>query len=125
MDYDDWKIIADKSPQGYVELNDGEKVIYGPVESLRVDNEGWIELKVKWAIKRRLNEYAAPVDEKWEVVSNTPIILARFLNFAVSYQIEDTGERGQRVQFGMNVIYINNIQKVDPREVEGLHIATE
>jgi hypothetical protein len=49
----DWNIITKKKPRGYVELNDTKEAVYGPIESITIDNNGIVELKVKWAVKRR------------------------------------------------------------------------
>jgi hypothetical protein len=120
----DWNIVVGRNPQGYIELNDGKEVVYGPIESVRVDGGDDVEVKVRWAIKRPINEFGIPTrGGKWEVVSNEPTILVAFPNFVVPFEIDNTPEKGPRARFGLNIIYFDDVQKVDPSTVEGLKLA--
>lgn len=124
MQYFDWSTVVERKPQGYIEVNNGKEALYGPIESTEIDDSDWVQFKVKWAVKRELGECGIPVgDGKWKVISSEPCILAHFPNLVVPFEIEDTPEKGPRARFGLSVIYFNNVQKVDPSEVEGLQIS--
>lgn len=118
-----WNIIAEKNPQGYVELNSGREAIYGPIDTVNVTGEDWVELKVKWVIKRQLGDMGIPISE-WQVVSNMPTNIAEFPNHMVPFEIEETPNKGLRARFGLNIIYFDPVEKVDPSKVNGLQLAT-
>lgn len=122
----DWNIVADRKPQGYIEFNNGKETLYGPIESVTVSDIDFVELKLKWAIKRPLGEMGIPTGNgTWEVVSSVPVTILEFPNLVVPFQIEDTPEKGPRVRFGgLHILYFNNIEKVDPSKVEGLQLVT-
>lgn len=120
----DWNIIVERKPQGYIELNNGGEAFYGPIESVEIDSDDWVKIKVKWVIERQLGEFGVPVgDGKWKVKSSGQFIILEFPNLIVPFEIEDTPEKGPRARFGLSVIYFNNVQKVDPSEVEDLQIS--
>jgi hypothetical protein len=124
MDEHDWQQVVDKKPLGYAELNDSNMAVYGPVASIEIDKDiDFVHINVKWAIKRPLGQHGIPTGKgKWIVVSNTPICIAQFPNFVVPYVFENTPEKGPRVRFSLgSIIYLNDVQKVRPEEVEGLH----
>lgn len=122
---EDWNTVAERKPQGYIELNNGKEAVYGPIESVSVDSTDWVELKVKWAIKRPLGEMGIPAgDGKWQVVSNVPTTILEFPNFIMPFEIEDTPEKGPRARFGLSILYFNDVHKVDPSKVEGLQLAS-
>ena len=120
----DWYIVVEKNPQGYVEFNDGKEAVYGPVKSVRVNEEnGFVEIEAKWVAKRPLGNMGIPTgDVKWSVVSSVPALIVVFPNLMVPFDLEDIPEKGPRVRFGLSVLYFNDVQKVDPSEVEGLQL---
>lgn len=123
MQQSDWNVIVERKPLGYVELNDGKVAVYGPIQNVTVDDNDIVHIKTKWAIKRGLGEFGMPIT-KWEVVSNEPTNFINFPNFMVPFEIEDTPEKGPRARFGFSIIYFNDVQKVDPSEVDGLRVVT-
>ncbi len=116
----DWNLVAERKPKGYIELNNLEEAIYGPIESLSVDDSDFVVIKVRWSIKRKLGEHGIPPGD-WEVISNVPCILVLFPNLIIPFEIEETPNKGPRVRFRSNVLYFNDVHKVYVSDVEGLH----
>ena len=112
----DWKEVVDRNPVGYLELNDGKSLYHGRVESVSID-DGTVIIKLKWAAWRPL-AHGLPIGE-WEAVPNEPIA---FPNMVVQFVIEDTPEKGDRVRFGMNILYFTAPGSLEPSQVRGLEV---
>jgi hypothetical protein len=119
----DWKEAVERNPKGYVELNNGKEALHGPVESVKIDDMDFVAINVKWAAKIKLGEMGLPSGE-WEAVSSTPMVIALFPNFAVPFEFEDTPEKGPRVRFGLNILYLDEVEGLDPSKVKGLYPTT-
>lgn len=106
-----------------MELNDGKRLLHGPLESIRMNTAGidFVEIKLQWTARASLAKSGLR-DGEWEVAPNN---LITFPNLAVPFLIEDIPEKGRRVRFGLNLLYFNEIPGVDPQRVKGLKIPAE
>ena len=117
----DWTKVVEMNPRGYVELNNGERVIHGPVESVSV-TDGMVEIKAKWAAQVALDDIGLPEGD-WKALSSVPVVVASFPNEMLPFEIEDTPRKGDRVRFGtMNIIYLDEIKGINPALVKGLQL---
>lgn len=114
----DWNEIVELDPKGYVELNDGKTAIHGPLESIKINEMDMVEIRLKWRAQVALGGAAGMPQGNWKAAPNDGPIL--FPNFVVPFEIEDTPEKGPRVRFGINILYINPVKGIDPSRVEGL-----
>jgi hypothetical protein len=115
----DWQEVVNLRPQGYLELNDGKTAIHGPIESVTIDNRtDYVLITLAWRASMPLSENGVP-NGKWTKAENdTPIT---FPNLVIPFVIEETGgEKGPRIRFGLNILYLNPITGLDPSSVEGL-----
>jgi hypothetical protein len=55
---------------------------------------------------------------EWVAASSEPVI---FPNLMVPYEEEST-EKGPRIRFGLNILYLNEVESLDPARVRGLVI---
>lgn len=119
----DWNEVIELKPQGYLELNNGKEVIHGPIQEITVDEMDFVHIRVKWAVKQELGEFGIPTGDGWDVHSNEPIEIGAFPNFVFTFVIEETPEKGPRVRFGgTNILYLNQVEGVDPSTVKGLEV---
>lgn len=114
----DWQEVADLNPRGYAEFQDGTtEVLHGPVESVTIDDNDMVHIKLKWAAK--MGVPGSPTFMKWRNSSQDTEIT--FPNLMVSFEFQNTS-KGRRIRFGLNILYINEVKGVDPSKVEGLVI---
>ncbi len=115
----DWQEVVKREPKGYVELNNGERVLHGPIESVKINGNNMVVIILKWFAKVSLGCHGLPEGD-WEVAENEPII---FPNSIVPFVIENTPEKGDRVRFkGTNILYFNKVDGLDPSKVRGLEL---
>lgn len=115
----DWEEAVRLDPKGYCEVQNPREriVIHGPVESLAVDPESdMVIIKLKWAAKMGLP--GTQDFGNWENFPEATTIA--FPNFIVPFVVEPTLEKGLRIRFGLNIIYIDPIESLDPAKVKGL-----
>lgn len=103
----DWQKVVDRQPKGYLELNDGNRVLHGPIESIRITDEDFVEIRLKWAATMELHQTGIPSD-KWQKASDTQKTIL-FPNLVVPFEFEQTPEKGPRVRFGFNILYLNEV----------------
>ena len=122
-DWYDWQEVVSQDPKGYVELNDGKRLLHGPIKSIRITTTGidFVEIRLKWTARMPLAKSGLR-DGEWEAVPNN---LITFPNLAVPFLIESMPGKGKRVRFGLNLLYFDDIPGVDPRLVKGLEIPAE
>jgi len=115
----DWQEVVERNPQGYMELNDGKKVVHGPVESIKINDSDMVVIILKWAAEATLSGVGLPGD--WIATKeNKPFT---FPNLLVPFVIDDTPEKGQRVRFnGTNILYFDQVDGLDPKRVKGLNL---
>jgi len=118
MEETNWQEVVDRQPRGYVELNDMKRVIHGPVESVEIEGDD-VVIKTKWQARVELDEIGLPKPPWKGVPENNPI---RFPGRLVSYVFEDTPEKGRRVRFGFNILYLNEVEGLDLAKVVGLEV---
>jgi len=116
----DWNEVVERKPKGYVELNNGKEVIHGPIQEVRVDDMDNLHIITKWLVRMSLDDMGIPITGKWEVMSQGPKDLGPWPTFMLPYVIENTPEKGPRVRFGTNILYLEMVEGVDPSTVEGL-----
>ncbi len=117
MEHIDWQVVVDRSPKGYVELNNGKHIYYGPVDRVEVIDDN-VEIFVQWAAKKQLDRHGIPVG-KWEVTSREPSRLIKIPNNTAPFVIESTPEKGDRVRFGMvNILYFDQVGKLTLEQVQ-------
>ncbi|TSC64496.1 MAG: hypothetical protein G01um1014106_90 [Parcubacteria group bacterium Gr01-1014_106] len=116
----DWNEVVAMNPQGYVELNNGQTAIHGPLKSIRITDEDFVEIHLKWRAQVSLDALGLP-EGNWKVAPNDKPII--FPNLAVPYEVENTPTKGKRVRFrGTNILYIDAVEGLDPARVEGLEL---
>jgi hypothetical protein len=96
-------------------------VFHGPVEGVSVgQDDDMVTIELKWVAQMGLP--GSSESGKWKKApdANKKIV---FPNLIVPFLIEDTPEKGKRVRFGFNLIYLNAIEGVDPKTVKGLDLA--
>jgi hypothetical protein len=114
----DWKEVVELNPQGYLELNDGKRVVHGPIKSIEIDKVDYVLIELEWAATIALGDLGIQQGD-WEVIK--PLEPVIFENFTVPFLIEDTPEKGPRVRFaGLNILYINKVEGIDPSKVKGM-----
>ena len=119
----DWQEVVDRKPKGYLELNNGERVIHGPIEDIAIDESDFVVITLKWAARMELND-GIP-GGGWRVAEEKDK-KAIFPNLVVPFVIEDTPGKGPRVRFaGANILYFNEVEGLNPARVEGLVISND
>jgi hypothetical protein len=114
-----WAEVVTLNPQGYVEMNDGKRLVHGPIKGIEIDGTDNVLIELEWAATCLLGATGLPVSDEWQLV--TPLQPVVFPNFVVPFLIEDTPEKGPRVRFGgLNILYINKVEGIDPSKVKGL-----
>jgi hypothetical protein len=116
----DWQEIVDKKPKGYLELQNDQHVVHGPIESVELGDDDIVIIKLKWTAEMK-KENGIPTFE-WKAMTNKPFA---FPNLTVPFVIEETPEKGPRVRFGLNILYLNAVEGLDPATVEGLELPTQ
>lgn len=115
----DWSEVVSLDPKGYMDLNDGEKATYGPVERILVTPHDNVVIVLKWTAARELGPVGIPTgDWRYRAVSCTPTMVT-FPNGIIPFELQMTPEKGKRVMFGMNIIYIDPVEKITPEDVVG------
>lgn len=119
----DWEPVASLNPRGYAEIRakDGSRVYHGPIEKVKVNVEDVVEIHFRWLATASLNEFSMP-DSDWKVAPSNmnPIILH---NTMTPFVVEQTPEKGPRVRFGLNILYLNEVEGIHPSKVEGLEVS--
>ena len=117
----DWQEVVDRQPKGDVELNDGKRVLHGPIKDIRITEGDNVEINLKWVARAELGQLGIPVGN-WRVGKDEEKRIV-FPNIVVPYVIEDTPEKGPRVRFaGANILYFNEVEGLDPSKVEGFKL---
>lgn len=114
----DWQEVVDLQPKGYLEIQNSEAVIHGPIESILIDAFDVVRIKLKWAAK--MGTLGTPTFMKWESLPKDIEIV--FPNLVVPFVFENTPSKGKRVRFGINILYIDKVAGLDPSLVKGLEV---
>jgi len=102
----DWQRVVDElQPRGYCEIQDHEAglVYHGPVESIQVDEMDFVHIHFKWIAKMGtpgkagFGKWVKAEDKNKEQV---------FPNLIVPFVVESTPEKGDRIRFNFNIIYL-------------------
>jgi hypothetical protein len=119
MDDDcDWREIVNKKPRGYLELQNEFGILHGPVQNIEIDEENLVCINLKWAAFMFYRD-GTPT-KRWQALpSKKPIT---FPNMKVPFVIEETPGKGQCARFGLNVLYFDPVEGVDPSQVEGMDL---
>jgi len=118
-DHADWQEVVDLQPQGYLELQSQKKgeIIHGPIESVSIDEFDMVHIKLNWAAK--MGTPGTETFGKWvNSPEDTEVV---FPNLVVPFDFQDT-EKGRRVVFGSNILYIPLVEGIDPERVDGLEL---
>ncbi|GEM_PF-2485029 len=117
----DWSEVVARNPKGYMEVQTGGRVIHGPVEKVElIEAEELLIITLKWAASMPTMDQ--PGFGKWVAAPFQRV--HRFSTFHMPFVIESTPEKGDRVRFGLNIIYFDPVDGVDPSKVEGLVLQT-
>ncbi len=112
-EYDWCSVVREFNPQGYCEIQnpvDGI-VIHGPVEGMTVA-EGMVYIRMKWVAKTGLP--GQPSFGKWTRAAERFKVIT-FPDITTPFTLEATVEKGQRIRFGTNIIYIDPQPESDER----------
>ena len=116
----DWEIVGPLNPTGYAELRsaDGKTLFHGPVKEIRVNDSDFVEVHFHWLAMVPLSEIGFP-DGDWEAAppEANPLV---FPNLMLPFQFEETPGKGPRIRFGLNIIYLDAVSKLQPADVKGL-----
>lgn len=112
----DWTRVVERNPQGYLELNNGQVAIHGPLEKIEIDDRDWVVVTLKWRAQVTLGPRGVPNGDWVAVANDLPII---FSNLTVPYEIEEIPGKGPRVRFGLNILYLNAVEGLDPSRIVG------
>jgi hypothetical protein len=118
----DWKEVVALDPKGYMEIQNQKKglVFHGPIKKVEVNKYDFVILTFEWVAQMPLPNNKG--FGEWEKAPNEQIVQV-FPNLKVPFVIEDTPEKGKRIRFaGLNIIYVDKIQGIDPAQVRGLKI---
>jgi hypothetical protein len=121
----DWRIVADLKPMGYAEVRpmvgEGETpyVLHGPVGKVVVNDLDFVEIHFEWLARMPLTAQGVP-DGSWGAANSMQPQI--FPNLVVPFVFEETPEKGPRVRFGLNILYLNEVPGIDPAEVKGLEL---
>lgn len=113
----DWTEVVAMNPHGYAEFQDqkGRTVVHGPVESVIVDEDDMVHIKLKWAAQMGLP--GSPELGKWKFAPDKTEF--GFPNFMVVYNVQDVPE-GRRLLFaGFQIMYLETQSGLDTSEIEG------
>ena len=89
----DWNDVVEMKPKGYLELNNGEQAVHGPLESIVVDDMDWVVITLKWrAVIPLVGGIGAPdFSVGWKVADNSEPF--RMPNFVMPFIVEPTPEK--------------------------------
>lgn len=117
----DWREVVGLQPKGYMETQEAVsgRIIHGPVESVSIDEDDFVHIKLKWAAETWAIGYPG-----FGGFKNSPDdIELIFPNLIVPFVFDDTPNKGRRVRFAvLNILYLQPVEGIDPSKVEGLHI---
>jgi hypothetical protein len=112
----DWTEVVAMEPKGYVELNDGQRILIGPIESMWITPGDNVEIKLRWTARVKLDPSTGVPDGEFEAVPNEAIL---FPNIAVPYVLEnEPGLKGLRIQFGRNLLFLRE-SELDTSRIRG------
>lgn len=118
----DWREVVRLNPKGYAELNNGQRIVQGPIKEVIINYFGNVEIRLHWSARRKLDVRGLPEGD-WEAISSRPVLGYTCPNFKVPYEIEESRGKGLRVRFaGDNVLYVDGVTGVGPKEVRGLNL---
>jgi len=114
----DWKIVEQLNPKGYMELYNftDRQAVHAPIESITVEGQS-VVIRVKWAAMTPLGVHGMPTDD-WVAMTGVKRFM-RFPNHTVPFSVENLGDGDKRIQFGLNIIYVNEKEGVDKSQVRG------
>lgn len=110
----DWQVIADKTPQGYLQMYPAEgRLIHAPVESLTINQGDNVVITTSWQAEVPVNSLGMPTSRWARRSTNDPIT---FPNLVIPFTIQETPEKGPRVffttQYGPGFIYLEGASLV-------------
>lgn len=120
----DWEEVIELDPKGYMEIQDQKQrlIFHGPIDTIEVDEMDFVRITLKWVAQMGMpgedsfGSWEKAPDEAKETV---------FPNIVVPFVIQNTPAKGRRICFGLNIIYIDAIEGIDPSEVRGLDLPEE
>ncbi len=118
----DWEEAVRLQPKGYCEIQDQARglVYHGPVDKVVVDDgSDMVTITLKWVAKMGMP--GRPGFGEWEKAPDEAKTIA-FPNLIVPFTVEETPEKGKRLRFGYNLIYLTEVEGVDPKKVKGLEL---
>ncbi|MFA6475857.1 MAG: hypothetical protein WCV68_00425 [Candidatus Paceibacterota bacterium] len=119
----DWAEVVKRNPKGDFEFQgNGNTVLRGPVKSITLSDEGLVSIDLWWAA-----EMPVMGEEGFGIWHASNKRHFGFPNFALPYVIEDTPEKGERIRFGISLIYLERLEgenTLDVRKVNGLTCVT-
>ena len=116
----DWGDVVAQEPTGYVGLQNDEMMFHGPLESIVVDDDDNVVIKMRWVAQ--MPAMGQPGFGTWVYPADQAAMrVVTFPNFVVPFMIERTPEKGFRARFGLNMVYFDKERAdgIDPRQVQG------
>lgn len=119
----DWTEVVNRNPKGDFEFQgQGNTIIRGPVKSVTINDSGFVTIELWWA-----GEMPVMGEEGFGTWKASNKRSFGFPNFLLPYVIEDTPEKGERVRFGISLIYLERLEgenTLDVKKVNGLICVT-
>ena len=120
----DWEEVVGLNPQGDFEYQDEEslKILRGPVKQISIDEANQVVIELEWA--GEMSRMGEEGFGKWSV---SRIKAFTFPNLLVPYVVESTPEKGNRIRFGLSLIYIERLEgnTLNASRVEGLQLGED
>ena len=120
----DWEEVVRLAPKGYCEIQDAQRglVYHGPVDKVVVDDgSDMVVITLKWAAQMGLP--GRPGFGEWEKAPDKAKTIV-FPNLMMPFTVEETPDKGKRLRFGDSLIYLDEVEGVDPKKVKGLDLPT-
>jgi len=114
----DWNEVVAMNPRGYAEFQDHKEqiVVHGPVESVTVDEDDIVHIKLKWAAQMGLP--GASGFGAWKFAPDKTEFT--FPNLMFQFRVQDTPSKGRRLLFGgFQIMYLETQSGLDTAKIEG------
>lgn len=101
-----WHLVANKTPQGFLELSNGcDRVWQGPLKYISVDETGHVTLEMEWCATIAVTSEGKPdPNDSWQQATKRTM---EFTNGRLPFQFETT-PKGECVKFAHNRLYFKN-----------------
>lgn len=119
----DWQEVVDLKPRGDFEFQGhGNTIVRGPIKKLTITEFDSVLIELKWAA-----EMPTMGEEGFGTWKASDKRVFSFPNLVLPYVIETTPEKGDRIRFGVSILFVKRLEGVntlDVTKINGLTCAT-